>query len=163
MQIIGDTHGNCVWISSRDCSAQRRHQKLVEEAPAPGLPDGVEQAMGEAAVRAARSVDYVGAGTCEFLLDASGAFYFLEMNTRLQVEHPVTELVSGIDVPRGLGFDNETLSIYWSDAAAQLIRRAHSDGSGVVGKANFKLTAKGEQVSVRDPQAPLPGMKLDSD
>ncbi len=97
IQLVGDKQGNCVWISSRDCSAQRRHQKLVEEAPAPGLPDGVEQAMGEAAVKAAKAVGYYGAGTVEFIFQ-DGEFFFLEMNTRLQVEHPVSEMITDIDL-----------------------------------------------------------------
>ena len=97
IQLVGDKHGNCVWISSRDCSAQRRHQKLVEEAPAPNLPDGVEAAMGEAAVKAAKAVGYYGAGTVEFIFQ-DGNFFFLEMNTRLQVEHPVSEMITDIDL-----------------------------------------------------------------
>ena len=97
IQLVGDKHGNCVWISSRDCSAQRRHQKLIEEAPAPNLPDGVEQAMGEAAVKAAKAVGYYGAGTVEFIFQ-DGEFFFLEMNTRLQVEHPVSEMITDIDL-----------------------------------------------------------------
>ncbi|MEM9746563.1 MAG: biotin carboxylase N-terminal domain-containing protein [Actinomycetota bacterium] len=97
IQLVGDKHGNCVWISSRDCSAQRRHQKLVEEAPAPDLPEGVEQAMGEAAVKAAQAVGYYNAGTVEFIYQ-DGEFFFLEMNTRLQVEHPVSEMITDIDL-----------------------------------------------------------------
>jgi acetyl-CoA/propionyl-CoA carboxylase biotin carboxyl carrier protein len=97
VQIIGDQHGNVVWVSTRDCSAQRRHQKLIEEAPAVALGDGVEEAMGQAAIKAAKAVGYYNAGTVEFIYQ-DGEFFFLEMNTRLQVEHPVTEVITGIDL-----------------------------------------------------------------
>jgi acetyl-CoA carboxylase biotin carboxylase subunit len=97
-QILGDSHGNVIHLGERDCSVQRRHQKLIEESPSPAMTPDLRQRMGDDAVRGAKAIDYVGAGTIEMLLDTDGSYYFMEMNTRIQVEHPVTEMITGVDL-----------------------------------------------------------------
>ncbi|MBS1567899.1 MAG: acetyl-CoA carboxylase biotin carboxylase subunit [Bacteroidetes bacterium] len=159
VQVLADTHGNTVYVFERECSIQRRYQKVVEEAPSAVLTPELRERMGKAAVNVAKSVDYVGAGTVEFLLDASGEFYFMEMNTRLQVEHPVTEMISGLDlvkeqikVAQGekLSFTQEDLKI---NGHAIEVRVYAEDPSN-----NF-LPDIGTLTTYRPPQGP--GVRVD--
>ena len=117
IQIIADTHGNAIYLGERECSIQRRHQKVIEEAPSPFLDETTRKAMGEQAVALAKAVNYRSAGTVEFVVDADKNFYFLEMNTRLQVEHPITEYITGLDLVELMirVANGETLPIGQSD------------------------------------------------
>ncbi|TLS52997.1 acetyl-CoA carboxylase biotin carboxylase subunit [Paenibacillus antri] len=165
IQIVADKHGNVVHLGERDCSVQRRRQKLVEEAPCPVLSPEVRRRMGDAAVRAARAVDYSGAGTLEFLLGPDEQFYFMEMNTRIQVEHPVTEMVTGVDIIKEMisVAEGHPLSIRQSD----VVINGHSIECRVnaedpaknfmpsAGRINFYLPPGG--VGVRVDSAAYPG------
>jgi acetyl-CoA carboxylase biotin carboxylase subunit len=160
VQILADKHGNAVHLWERDCSLQRRHQKLVEESPAPNLPGEVREAMCAAAVRLVKAAGYQNAGTCEFLVDKSNRFYFIEVNARIQVEHPVTELVTGLDLVR------EQIRI----AAGEPLRFAQADvvhrGAAIECRINAEDPAAGFRPSpgtITRWQAPGgPGVRLDS-
>jgi acetyl-CoA carboxylase biotin carboxylase subunit len=160
VQILGDRHGKVIHLWERECSLQRRHQKLVEESPAPNLPAEVRQAMCEAAVRLARSAGYYNAGTCEFLVDAEHRFYFIEVNARIQVEHPVTELVTGIDLVR------EQIRI----AAGEPLRFSQDDVEQRGSAMECRINAEDPAANFRPTPGPVtrwqppggPGVRLDS-
>jgi acetyl-CoA carboxylase biotin carboxylase subunit len=162
IQVLGDKHGNLVHLGERECSVQRRHQKVIEESPSPLVAriPGMRERMGEAAIRAARAAGYYNAGTVEFLADQSGQFYFLEMNTRLQVEHPVTELVTGLDLVRlqieiaaggRLPFTQDQIAL----RGAALECRIYAEDP-----ANNFFPSPGRIVQLSEPSGP--GVRLDS-
>jgi acetyl-CoA carboxylase biotin carboxylase subunit len=159
IQVFADDHGNCIWIGERECSVQRRQQKVIEESPSCIVDERMREAMGEVAVRAARAVDYRGAGTVEFLVDAHQNFYFLEMNTRLQVEHPVTEMVTGLDLVR------MQIEVARGEAILmqeQVIRRGHAIEARVYAEdpaRNF-MPSPGKITYLRVPAGP--GIRDDS-
>ena len=161
VQIFGDGHGNLVYLGERDCSVQRRHQKVIEEAPCPVMTPDLRAAMGAAALQAARSVNYLGAGTVEFLLDASGRFYFLEMNTRLQVEHPVTEMITGQDlvawqlqVAAGepLPLRQEQIQLHGHAMEVQAVRRRPGAGFSAADRPDLALAAGRARRRTRRPR-----------
>lgn len=158
IQVLADRHGRTVHLGERECSVQRRHQKVFEEAPGPTMNSGLREAMGQAAVAAAQAVDYEGAGTVEFLLAPTGEFFFLEMNTRIQVEHPVTELVTGVDIVR------EQLRIAQGEpmACGDLMIRGHAIEVRLYAEdaANGFLPSIGPLAMFRPPEGP--GIRLDT-
>jgi acetyl/propionyl-CoA carboxylase alpha subunit len=158
IQVLADRHGRTIHLGERECSVQRRHQKVFEEAPGPTMTPELREAMGQAAVAAAQAVDYEGAGTVEFLLAASGEFFFLEMNTRIQVEHPVTELVTGVDIVR------EQLRIANGEpmSCGDLMIRGHAIEVRLYAEdaANNFLPAIGPLAVFRPPEGP--GIRLDT-
>ena len=158
IQVLADRHGRTIHLGERECSVQRRHQKVFEEAPGPTMTHELREAMGQAAVAAAQAVDYEGAGTVEFLLAASGEFFFLEMNTRIQVEHPVTELVTGVDIVR------EQLRIANGDpmSCGDLMIRGHAIEVRLYAEdaSNNFLPAIGPLAVFRPPEGP--GIRLDT-
>ena len=159
-QIFGDSHGNFVHLFERECSIQRRHQKIIEETPSPALSPELREKMGTAAVAAAAAVSYEGAGTVEFLLGADGGFYFLEMNTRLQVEHPVTELITGVDLVRTQIQVAEGRRLPWTQE--QIQARGHAIECRVYAEdpENNFMPSLGEILLLHEPSGP--GVRLDS-
>jgi acetyl-CoA carboxylase biotin carboxylase subunit len=155
IQVFGDHHGNVVHLGERDCSIQRRHQKVIEEAPSPVVSAELRARMGSAAIAAARSVAYTGAGTCEFLVGADGGFYFLEMNTRLQVEHPITEIIYGLDLVSWQIDVAEGRPLPLTQAELDARRRGHAIECRIYAEDPVKfLPSPGRIVHLRVPDGP---------
>ncbi|MFO7840000.1 MAG: acetyl-CoA carboxylase biotin carboxylase subunit, partial [Desulfosalsimonadaceae bacterium] len=159
-QVLADKHGNTIHMLERECSIQRRHQKMIEETPSPAMTRELREKMGEAAVAAARASGYVNAGTVEFLLDADGSFYFLEVNTRLQVEHPVTELLTGIDLVR------RQIAIAYGEALnieqEEVMGRGHAIECRIYAEdpENQFFPSPGKILYLHEPRGP--GIRIDS-
>ncbi|MCX7670236.1 MAG: acetyl-CoA carboxylase biotin carboxylase subunit [Anaerolineae bacterium] len=160
IQILADAHGNCIHLGERECSIQRRHQKLIEEAPSVAVTPELRAAMGEVAVRAARAVNYTNAGTIEFLLDRSGNFYFLEMNTRIQVEHPVTEMITGVDIVKEQLAIASGRRLRWSQEDIRFKGHAIECRINAEDPYNNFLPQAGRITSLSEPTGP--GVRLES-
>jgi acetyl-CoA carboxylase biotin carboxylase subunit len=159
VQVLADTHGNCIHLGERECSIQRRHQKLIEEAPSPVIDEGVRAAIGAMAVKAAKACGYVSAGTVEMLRGADGSFYFMEMNTRLQVEHPVTEMIYGIDLVKAMIGIAAGRTLPWTQD--QIVPRGHAIECRIIAEdpaRNF-MPAPGTIRALRAPSGP--GVRYD--
>ncbi|MCG8520015.1 MAG: ATP-grasp domain-containing protein [Pseudomonadales bacterium] len=161
VQVMFDKHGNGRYLFDRDCSVQRRHQKIIEEAPAPNIPDDVRREMGEAAVRCGEAIGYVGAGTVEFLYEPGAGFYFMEMNTRLQVEHPVTELITGLDLVEWQLKVAQGETLPWSQDALHYSGHAMEARVYAEDPDNDFLPVTGTLFSLSEPDN-LPGVRVDS-
>ena len=159
IQILADKHGNVIHLGERDCSIQRRHQKLIEEAPSTVVTPEIRKAMGEAAVRAASAVGYNSVGTIEFLVDKSNNFYFMEMNTRVQVEHPVTEMVTGVDIVREQIRSAAGLPLRYKQEDIQI--RGHSIECRINAEDSFKFTPCPGKITAYHPPGG-PGVRVDS-
>jgi acetyl-CoA carboxylase biotin carboxylase subunit len=160
LQILADQHGNCIYLGERECSIQRRHQKLIEEAPSVAVTPALRARMGAIAVKAAQAVGYTNAGTVEFLLDRSGNFYFLEMNTRLQVEHPVTELVTGVDIVKEQIAVASGRKLRWSQDDLRIKGHAIECRINAEDPYNNFLPAAGRITSLNEPTGP--GVRMDT-
>jgi acetyl-CoA carboxylase, biotin carboxylase subunit len=158
IQVLADEHGNCIHLGERECSIQRRHQKVLEESPSPAVDDAMRERMGEVAVKAAKSVGYTNAGTIEFLADAAGNFFFLEMNTRLQVEHPVTELVYGVDLVHLQIRIAAGEKLPFSQREIQ--RRGHAIECRIYAEDENYFPSPGKITALTEPAGP--GIRLDS-
>ncbi|MDX1456600.1 MAG: acetyl/propionyl/methylcrotonyl-CoA carboxylase subunit alpha [Marinobacter sp.] len=161
VQVMFDKHGNGRYLFDRDCSVQRRHQKIIEEAPAPNIPDEVRKEMGEAAVRCGEAIGYVGAGTVEFLYEPGAGFYFMEMNTRLQVEHPVTELITGLDLVEWQLKVAQGETLPWAQDALHYTGHAMEARVYAEDPDNDFLPVTGTLFSLSEPEG-LPGVRVDS-
>jgi acetyl-CoA carboxylase biotin carboxylase subunit len=158
IQVMADTHGNCVYLFERECSIQRRHQKVIEEAPAPGIPRKLIERIGERCVAACKKMGYRGAGTFEFLYE-NGEFYFIEMNTRVQVEHPVTEFITGVDIVKTQIMTASGMKLPYTQRQIEI--KGHAIECRVNAEDPFKFTPSPGRITMWHPPGG-PGVRVDS-